>query len=218
MAGLPLVWAGRPAAPQRSPREARYCCFEQRLRSTTQAARPERQRGSRHGGHDNVTWGIPDAGSYRRPMTTSIASGRAAALPWVVRKTEAARVPGRLSPYRRRRRIHPPRATPRARRGGREWRARHAAANRVTRPPAPDNTARRRHQCAAAAPFWSLRPPRSLGLWQMTAAESGLAMAWPAAKQAAIGASTCIAKASRTRGKNFCSRARIRRTIRSSTN
>src|SRR3954453_4796919 len=102
-----------------------------------QAARPEWQRHSHHGGHDNVTWGIPDAGRSLRPFDSINRLRRTAAITRVVRKIEAVRAPARLGLYGSRRGVPPPRATPRARRGGRERKARRAAANRATRPPAP---------------------------------------------------------------------------------
>ena len=96
-------------------------------------------------------------------------------------------------------------ATPRARRGGREWRRERNVRRRIERCACLSQAAQRargrQRGRGAPGPCWSRPAPIcSLAREQMTPADNGSATAWPAARQAAIGASTCIAKASRTRG------------------
>ena len=190
-----------------------------KLRSTRQAARPERRRRSHRGGHDKVTWGIPDAGFLSGHSTASIASGRTAAITrgrqekwggaraWALEPLWAATADASAACH----------TTRSAWRKGME--SARAAANRSDALACARQHSAQAPACAVGEPFWSLGAAL---LADAVADDGGRQADRPRPgrppRQAAIGASTCIAKASRTRGKNFCSRARIRRTIRSSAN
>ena len=82
-------------------------------------------------------------------------------------------------------------------------RARHAAANRASAPACATQQMAHGSRHARPAHRSVVRAALLARLWQMTAADKRIGQAWLAARQAAIGASTCIANASRTTGREL---------------